>query len=320
MALSRYIARRLVITVATLALISVLIFLVVEVLPGDVARLRVGQFATAESIEHARRELGLDRSLPARYGDWMRRFATGDWGDSWRLQIPIRPLVLERLANSAILAGLALAVIVPVSFLGGIVAAMKRNKLADRVLTIGGMFGIAVPEFVSSMFLILAFSLWLPVFPSSSLVPEGAPFVDHVKAFVLPVTALTLVLFGYISRMVRASMIEELLSSYTRTAVLKGLSRRQVVFKHVLRNALLPSITVVANQVSWLVGGLVVVENVFNYPGIGQLLLRSGLSQDVPLLEVTVLITAAILMLSNLVADLLYGVANPRVRVQGPGA
>jgi peptide/nickel transport system permease protein len=238
MALSRYIARRLVITVATLALISVLIFLVVEVLPGDVARLRVGQFATAESIEHARRELGLDRSLPARYGDWIRRFATGDWGDSWRLQIPIRPLVLERLANSAILAGLALAVIVPVSFLGGIVAAMKRNKLADRVLTIGGMFGIAVPEFVSSMFLILAFSLWLPVFPSSSLVPEGAPFVDHVKAFVLPVTALTLVLFGYISRMVRASMIEELLSSYTRTAVLKGLSRRQVVFKHVLRNAL----------------------------------------------------------------------------------
>ncbi len=316
MVLARFVARRLLITLLTLVAISIVVFLLVQVLPGDVARLRVGQFATPQEVAIARKQLGLDRPLVVRYGEWARGFLSGDWGESWRLQTPVAPLVGRHVRDSAILALIAFAVVVPVSLVGGIAAALRRGRLLDRVLTTGGMFGIAIPEFVSSMFLILVFSLWLPIFPSSSTVPSGTPLLDRVKYFVLPVAALTFVLFGYISRMVRASMVEELRSSYVRTAVLKGLSRRTVVAKHVLRNGLLPSITVVANQVSWLVGGLVVVENVFNYPGVGQLLLQSALSKDIPLLEVTVLIIAAVLMLSNLAADVLYGFVNPRVRIQ----
>src|SRR5262249_8489197 len=155
-------------------------------------------------------------------------------------------------------------------------------------------------EFVSSMFLILGFSLWLGVLPVSSRVPEGASFLLHIDHLVLPVAALGLILFGYISRMVRASMVEELHRGYVLTPRLKGLGPATVIVKHVLRNALLPTITVIANQTSWLFGGLVVVENVFNFPGLGQLLLQAALSQDVPMLETTVLILAICLMLANL--------------------
>jgi peptide/nickel transport system permease protein len=316
MVLARFVARRLLITVLTLAVVSIMIFAIVELLPGDVARLRVGQFSTSEQIELARKELGLDRPFPVRYADWAGGFLTGDWGESWRLQIEIAPLVRTRVVNSAVLAALALAFIVPVSVAAGVLAALRRGGLFDRTITVAGHFGIAIPEFVSSMFLVLVFSLWLNLLPSTALVSESAPPFSDPKALVLPVVALSLVLFGYLSRMVRASMVEQLRANYTRTAVLKGLDRRQVVVKHVLRNALLPTITAVANQVSWLVGGLVVVENVFNYPGLGQLLLNAALTQDVPMLEVTVLIVAAVLMLANLAADLVYGVVDPRVRVQ----
>lgn len=316
MVVARFVARRLLITVLTLTVVSILIFAIVEVLPGDVARLRVGQFATPEQIELARTELGLDRPFPVRYADWARGFLTGDWGESWRLQIEIAPLVRTRVVNSAVLAALALAFIVPVSVVLGVLAALRRGQLFDRTITVAGHFGIAIPEFVSSMFLILVFSLWLNLLPPSALVSESASPYSDPKGLVLPVVALTLVLFGYLSRMVRASMVEQVRANYARTAVLKGLSPYTVVVKHVLRNALLPTITAVANQVSWLLGGLVVVENVFNYPGLGQLLLQAALSQDVPLLEVTVLIVAAVLMLANLAADLVYGLVDPRVRVQ----
>lgn len=319
MVLARFVGRRLLIGVLTLAVVSILIFAVVEVLPGDVARLRAGQFATPEQIELARRELGLDRPLLARYADWAGGFLTGDWGESWRLQLEIAPLVRTRAVNSAVLAALALAFIVPVSLALGVLAALRRGRLFDRMTIVAGHVGIAIPEFVSSMFLILVFSLWLNLFPPSALVSESAPPYSDPTGLVLPVIALTLVLFGYLSRMVRASMLEQLRANYTRTAVLKGLDRRTVVVKHVLRNALLPTITAVANQVSWLLGGLVVVENVFNYPGLGQLLVRAALTQDLPMLEVTVLIVAAVLILANLAADLVNGLVDPRLRVQPGG-
>jgi peptide/nickel transport system permease protein len=306
----------LLITIGILIVISMLIFLIMEVLPGDIARLRAGQFATPEEVDLARHQLGLDRPVYFRYLHWLGGFISGNWGESWRFQIPIAPLIHRRLVNSAILAGLALVVIVPVSIAGGVLAALHERRPLDHIVTMGGMIGIAVPEFVSSMFLILIFSLWLPLLPSWAFIPEGTSPLASINYLILPVVALTLVLFGYISRMVRVSMVEELRSNYTRTAVLKGLSFPTVVIKHVLRNALLPSITVIANQLSWLIGGLVVVENVFNFPGLGQLLVQAAVGHDVPMLEVTVLIVAGTLMLSNLIADLLYGLANPRVRVQ----
>lgn len=314
--MARFIARRLLLAIVTLCLVSLGIFAAVEVLPGDVARLMLGQFATAQDLELVRQQLGLDRPLPIRYLDWAWSFVTGDWGESWRLRTPIAPLVISRLGNSAILAGLALVVVVPLSILSGVVAALRRGRISDRLITLGGMFGLAVPEFVSSMFLILIFSLWLRVLPSSARIPDGESIIASLDALILPVVALGLVLFGYISRMVRASMVEELRRGYVRTARLKDIGPWAVIVRHVLRNALLPTITVVANQISWLIGGLVVVENIFNYPGLGQLLLQAALGQDVPMLETTVLVLAAILMLANLVADILYGFLNPLVRVQ----
>ena len=316
MHLVKFVARRFALTLITLWLISVGVFAVIEVLPGDIAQLMLGQFATGHDVELVRATLGLDRSLPARYLDWAGHFLVGEWGDSWRLRTALAPLVLTRLGNSAILAAATLATVVPVSILGGIVAALRRGRAVDRFITLAGMCGMAVPEFVSSMFLILVFSLWMPLLPSTALIPEETTLIARLGYLVMPVTALGLVLFGYISRMVRASMVDELRRSYVRTATLKGLSPWTVTVKHVLRNALMPTITVIANQVSWLIGGLVVVENVFNYPGLGQLLLKAALSQDVPMLEVTVLILGAVLMAANLCADILYGLLNPRVRIR----
>jgi peptide/nickel transport system permease protein len=317
--IGRLIARRLVMAIGTLVVVSVAIFVVVEILPGDIARLMLGPYASPQDVALVRVELGLDRPLALRYLEWAGQFVTGDWGESWRLRTAIAPLVAARLFNSAVLAGLAIATIVPVAIVAGIVAAARRGRLADRLISLGGMCVMAVPEFVSSMFLILVFSLWLRWLPSAARIPGDTSVFSHLDALIMPVIALALVLFGYVSRMVRASMIAELGRGYVRTALLKGVPPGTVLVRHVLRNALLPTITVIANQVSWLVGGLVVVENVFNYPGLGQLLLQAALSQDLPMLEITVLILAAILIGANLAADILYGVLNPRTRVPRPG-
>jgi peptide/nickel transport system permease protein len=314
--IARFITKRLLVSAAMLWLVSIAVFLVVEALPGDISRLMLGQFATQHDMDLVRTQLGLDRPLVLRYLSWAGSFLSGEWGASWRLRIPLAPLVISRLGNSAVLAGLTLVAVVPISILAGVLAALKRDRPFDRLILLLGMCGMAVPEFVSSMFLILGFSLWLGALPASSRVPEGDSLLLHIDYLILPAVALGLVLFGYISRMVRASVVEELRRGYVRTARLKGLSPTTVMLKHVLRNALLPTITVIANQTSWLFGGLVVVENVFNFPGLGQLLLQAALSQDVPMLEITVLILAVCLMLANLIADILYGILNPRVRIR----
>lgn len=317
--LIRYSARRIGIMLALLLAVSVLIFAMVEVIPGDIGNLILGQYATQDNIAIVRQQLGLDRPLYVRYFSWIAGFMTGDWGDSWRLSTPIAPLIAGRLYNSMILAGVALAVIIPVSVGAGVWSALRQGRVADRVINGVSSVAITVPEFVSSMFLILFFSLMLPWFPSSARVPDDAGPLTTLHFLVLPVIAISPVLVGYIARTVRASMITELDADYTRTAVLKGLGWRRVIGRHVLRNALLPAITVIGNQIAWLIGGLVVIEAVFNYPGIGQLLLRAALVQDVPLLEAIVLILAAILMLSNLAADLAYTLLDPRVRAQVAG-
>lgn len=314
--IAKFIFRRLLVGAAVLFVVSIAIFAIVEVLPGDIGRLMLGPFASEHDIALIRSQLGFDRPLLLRYFEWGAGFLTGNWGDSWRLRVPIAPLVADRLANSAVLASFSLLMIVPLSILGGTIAALQKGKLADRVISLVGISLMAMPEFVSSMFMILIFSLWLHVLPSSAQMPGEGSLFGHLQLLIMPACALGFVMFGYISRMVRASVVEELRRGYVRTARLKGISPYQVVIRHVLRNALLPTITVIANQISWLVGGLVVVENVFNYPGVGQLLLQAALSQDLPMLEITVLILAAVLILSNLLADILYAVLNPRIRIQ----
>jgi peptide/nickel transport system permease protein len=294
--------------------VSLGVFVVSELLPGDVAIFILGQQATPELLAVLRQQLGLNEPPPVRYVTWLTHFVAGDWGRSLALQVPIAELVLSRTVNSLVLAGLALVLTIPVSIGLGLVAALRAGRFADRLISLVGLSGLALPEFVSGVVLILVFSLTLHVAPASAQIPTGASPLSVLPALVLPAISLAVTLFAYISRMTRASAVEVLGSDYVRTAVLKGLSTSQVVVRHVLRNALLPTVTVIGAQIGWLVGGLVVVEHLFGYPGLGDLLLFAALNKDVPLLEACVMVVASVYMLSNLGAELLFGVLNPRIR------
>jgi len=203
---------------------------------------------------------------------------------------------------------------VPLSILGGVVAALRHGRLADRAITITGLSLTAVPEFVSAIVLIVVFGVALKWLPVTAQAPPGSGFFTQLKFLLLPALALTMVLFGYIARMARAGTIEALDADYTRTAVLKGLGTRTVLLKHVLRNALLPTIAVIATQTGYLIGGLVVIEKVFNYPGIGQRIYLAAQNKDFTMLQSGVLVVGLVYLLATLIADILYSVLNPRIR------
>jgi peptide/nickel transport system permease protein len=300
--------------VLTLWLVSLGVFVVSELLPGDVAIFILGQQATPDTLEVLRKQLGLNEPAPVRYVAWLIGFLRGDWGRSLALQVPVADLVLSRTVNSFVLAGMALVITVPASVGAGLLAALRRGRLTDRAINLIGLSGLAIPEFVSGVLLIVLFSLTLRIAPASAQIPTGASPLSVLPALILPALTLAVTLFAYISRMTRASASDVLASDYVRTAVLKGLPTSAVILRHVLRNALLPTATVIGAQIGWLVGGLVVVEHLFGYPGLGDLLLFAALNKDVPLLEACVMVVASVYMLSNLGAELLFGVLNPRIR------
>jgi len=249
-----------------------------------------------------------------RYVTWAGNFIRGDWGESPIQHVEVRPLVLDRLKNSLILGGFALILIVPFSVILGVIAALNYGRTLDRVISIAGLSFVALPEFVVGVVVIVIFAVKLGWFSTSSQVPSADP-IDIVRQCLLPSIPLMFVLFGYISRMARAGTIEALRSNYTRTAVLKGLPRRYIILRHVLRNSLLPTITVVSVQVGYLVGGLVVIETLFNYPGIGQLILNAATGHDLPTLEASVLMIALLYTAANFTADIVTALLNPRVRL-----
>ncbi len=312
--MGRYILKRLGLTVITLVIVSFVVFAASQLLPGDVGRTILGPYASQQQVDALDKSLGNDKPLPVRYWNWASDFVKGDWGVSPVQNVEVRPLVLGRLKNSLILGAFAMVLIVPFSIFMGVVAALNYGKTFDRAISIIGLSFIALPEFVVGVILIVVFAVQLGWFPTSSQVPGTNP-IDWFRQLLLPAIPLGFVLFGYISRMARAGTVEALQSNYVRTAVLKGLPRRYVVWRHVVRNSLLPTITVVSVQVGYLVGGLVVVETLFAYPGIGQLILESATGHDLPTLEAGVLMIAIIYCVANLLADLAYGFLNPRVRV-----
>jgi peptide/nickel transport system permease protein len=312
--MGRFIGKRLGLSLVTLFLVSVIVFAISDVLPGDVGRSILGRSATDEQVAALDHQLGYDKPLPERYWKLVSGYATGDWGTSPVLNVEVRPLVLRRFGNSLILAAFAFALIVPFSIFMGIVAALHNGRWADRTISITGLSLIALPEFVTGVILLVVFAVQLGWFPSSSSVPTANP-VDWFRQLLLPSIPLMCVLFGYIARMARAGTVDALQADYTRTATLKGLPRRTVVGRHVLRNSLLPTISVVSVQIGYLVGGLVVVETLFAYPGIGSLAYDSVQANDITVIEAIVLFTAVLYMLSNLVADILYAALNPRVRL-----
>jgi len=310
----RFILRRIGLTLVTLVIVSMTVFAAAQLLPGDLGRTILGPYATKAQVDALNHELGADPPLPVRYWNWASDFVRGDWGTSPVQNVEVRPYVLGRFKNSLILAAFAFVLIVPLSIMFGVVAALNYGKALDRCITITGLSVIALPEFVMGVFLIVVFAVQLGWFPVISQVPGTNP-VDWFRQLLLPALPLMFVLFGYVSRMARAGTVDALQSDYARTAVLKGLPRRTVVRRHVLRNALLPTITVVAVQIGYLVGGLVVVESLFSYPGIGQLILTAATGHDLPTLEAAVLLIALVYTVANLLADVLYAVLNPRVRL-----
>ena len=312
--MGRYVLRRLGLTAITLVLVSFAVFAAAQVLPGDVGRTILGPYASQQQVDQLNHELGADEPVVKRYFTWAGDFVRGDWGESPIQRVPVRPLVLDRLKNSLILGAFALVLIVPFSVALGVFAALNYGKALDRIISISGLSFVALPEFVVGVVVIVIFAVQLGWFPTTSQVPSADP-VDIVRQCLLPAIPLMFVLFGYISRMARAGTIEALRSNYTRTAVLKGLPQRHVIVRHVLRNSLLPTITVVSVQVGYLVGGLVVVETLFSYPGIGELILNAATGHDLPTLEASVLMIALLYTAANFTADIVTALLNPRVRL-----
>ena len=310
----RMILRRLLLGAVTVGLVSLIIFTAVEVLPGDACTALLKQDAQGQRLTNCRQELGLERSATLRYFDWAGSALTGDLGFSAHSTKRISELVADRLKNSLLLGIMALAVGLPLAFLAGILAALQRDKWLDLVLSGLAIGAMTIPEFVSATLLILVFSGWLGWLPGIVLTPPSAPLHEFFPAIVLPVAALAMVMTAHILRTVRSSMIEVLDSDYVRMATLKGVTYRTMVWRHVLPNALLPAINVVALTVAWLLGGVVVIEMVFNYPGLGRLMISAISDRDLALVQAIALIVAAVYVLVNLLADLLTLVANPRLR------
>jgi peptide/nickel transport system permease protein len=312
--MGRFLLKRVGLALITLFLLSVFVFIGAQVLPGNVARRILGPFADQSAVENLNHQLGTDRPLLTQYWDWITSFLQGDLGNSLAYHVPVSTLIGDALVNSLKLAALAFVLVVPLAVLGGVIAALKRDRAVDRVITLGGLSLSVIPEFVTGIMLILIFALWLDVLPVSANAPDNANPLTQIKYLLLPALTLVLVLFGYIARITRAGTIESLDSDYTRTAILKGLPRRTVVRRHVLRNSLLPTIAVVATQTGYLIGGLVVIETLFNYPGMGRLIFTAATQKDFPLLEAAVLIVGIVFLIANLIADLAYSLLNPRIR------
>lgn len=313
----RFTLRRLGFLLLTLLFTSLVIFAVTQLLPGRVARVLLGREAGEEAVIALEQRLGLNDPALTRYARWLSGLVIGDWGESYSQQgRPIRPLVLTRLEKSLWLAGLALLMAVPLAILLGVIAGLRAEKPLDGVISIASLAVTGLPEFVTGVVLINVVALQLKWFPASSSISPSASFAQALPSLVLPAFTATLVLLAYIIRLTRAGVIEVLKKAYVRTAVLKGLPWRQIVFSHVLRNALLPTVTVVAISFGWLISGLVVIENVFQYPGLGRLMLFAVDKRDLPLMQAIVMVTVTFYAVANLIADLLYAALNPRIRLE----
>ena len=315
--LARQTGRRLGLALLTLTLLSIVVFAGAQLLPGDVGRAILGPLADPEAVAAINHEVGADRPAVETYLAWIGHFLTGDMGRSYTFRSPVAPFVGNALLNSVKLAAVAFVIVVPLSIAAGVYAAMRAGRWQDRAISVVSLSLTVVPEFVSAIALILVLGIWLRWLPISATTRPGTAPLEQLRHLILPALPLVIVLFGYIARMARAGTLEALDSDYARTAVLKGLPARTVILRHVLGNALLPTVTVIASQVGYMIGGLVVVESLFRYQGIGSLILNAARGKDFPMLEAGILTVGAIFVATTLFADTLYTVLNPRLREGG---
>lgn len=310
-----YLLRRLVTLAVTLLLLSLIVFALTHILPGNVAQMILGPYASPETQAALEQQLGLNRPLAVQYLEWLGNFVRGDWGESLRLSQPIRPVLLFRLENSAYL---AISSLIGISIFGvglGVIAGVNRSRPVDHLIAVFAFLGISVPAFITGSMLIILFAggVW-NLLPGSGYRSPAEDFTGWLLRLILPTITLMLLLLAYVIRMTRASLVEVLSTNYVRTARLKGAPERIVVLRHALRNALLPTVTVIAMNIGWLLGSVVIVEEIFAYPGIGSLILFSVNNRDLPLLQASVMVIGAVTGLANLAADLVYTYLNPRIR------
>lgn len=302
--------------VVSLFLVSVITFAAINLLPGDVALMILGQQASEARLEALRQQLGLNRPLWVQYLDWVVSLLTGDLGKSFYYSMPVSELILDRLPKTAFLAFTAITIAVFLSIPLGIVAALHENKRIDLFASLTAFAGLSLPNFFWGIMLILIFARYLNLLPPSGYVSPLENPLGALAHVLLPAISLAFGLMAHIMRMTRSSLLEELRAGYIQLARMKGMSESSIVYRHALRNAFLPVLTVVGFQLAYLFGGVVIIEQVFSYAGLGRLLFNAVLQQDVPVLQTVVVLFAGITMLSNLAVDLLYAVFDPRIGSQ----
>jgi peptide/nickel transport system permease protein len=335
--------RRLALMILTMFIVSMTIFMISELVPIDIARNVLGQFATPESLQIFREQNGLLCAPPVRYFIWLtgddwvgaarkvlgpgliapgcnppqlprQGLLRGDMGYSMQNGTPVAPLLFRRLGNSAVLAGLAFVLIMPVALLMGLLAGLKEGSALDRVITVLSLVTTSSPTFALGSLMVVVLSIQLHLLPGISALTTESNVLQNPLKLMMPILCLFFAEAGYVARITRASMVEVMASPYIRTAVLKGLPYWTVVFKHAMKNALLAPITVIMLHIGWLLGGIVVVETMFGYPGLGTLLLRAALSKDVPVIEAGAMFMTLVATSTQLLADLSYIYLNPRIR------
>ncbi|MFC6488716.1 ABC transporter permease [Nitratireductor sp. GCM10026969] len=311
--MTAYVIKRLTVGVLTLLVASLVVFGALEILPGDPARIMLGMNASPEALEALRSQMGLDRPVALRYLSWIAGMATGDFGRSYTYSSPVVALIAERVAVSLPLALIALALSTAIALPVGIFAAARRGRPSDTVTMGLAQVGVAVPNFWFALLLVYVFAVGLRLLPSGGFPGWGEPW-PALKALVLPAVALALPQAAILSRVTRSAMLEVLGEDYIRTARAKGLPRRLVLWRHALRNALIPVITILGLQFSFLLAGTIIVENVFYLPGLGRLIFQAISQRDLIVVEGVVMLLVATVILVNLLVDIGYAAADPRLR------
>ena len=314
--MTRYLSRRLLLSIVTLWLLVTIVFVITNMLPSDVGRTILGPFAPQESVDALNQRLGTDRPLIVQYLDQLRKLVTLDFGQSFVTGQDVLPQLLGAVGRSAKLAGLALLITIPISIIAGLYAARRRDRRSDRAIVLVGVTSSSIPEFITGTILVVVVGVQLKLLPVLATPPPNADILTQVRYLLMPATAMAIVYFGYIARMTRSGTIDVLQSDYIRTATMKGLTTNQTMRRHVLRNALIPTVAVIAVQIGYLFGGIIAVEKIFNYNGMGLTMLNAAQQKDLPMLTAGVIVIGIVYMLATLGADLITAWMNPRIRLE----
>ncbi len=309
-----YLAKRTVIALLSVFIVVSVVFGVTTLLPGSAANIVLGTEATEEAIQQVNRELGLDRPLPVQYVDFVGGVVTGDFGESLISGQPVMDMVWPRLLRTLQLAAVAMLISIVAAIPLGILAAAKRDTMIDHLVTSGSYVGLSIPSFVSATLLLLFLTTPpLSLFPKGGFVPISEGVIPWLHHLLLPAIAMNTVILAYVLRQTRSSMVETLESDYIRTARLKGVAERSVLFKHGLRNGLLPTVTVLALNFGWMMGSVVIIEQIFAFPGLGELIVQAIDNRDLPVIQAGILVPTIAFIFANFAADIIYTMLDPRI-------